>query len=202
MFKAKTVQDELAEALEGTRRENKSLAQEIKDLTDQLGEGGRSVHELQKIVRRLEVEKEEIQHALDEAEAALEAEESKVLRAQVEVSQIRSEIEKRIQEKEEEFENTRKNHQRALESMQATLEAETKGKQEALRIKKKLESDINVIIFLFVCYFLLYVFRNLKLLLITLTKLMLMHKKLLKNTKIKFASFNFKLKMNNVNVMN
>ncbi|KAH7722128.1 myosin heavy chainfast skeletal muscle [Aphelenchoides avenae] len=143
LFKAKTVQDELGEALEGTRRENKSLAQEIKDLTDQLGEGGRSVHELQKIVRRLEVEKEEIQHALDEAEAALEAEESKVLRAQVEVSQIRSEIEKRIQEKEEEFENTRKNHQRALESMQATLEAESKGKQEALRIKKKLESDIN-----------------------------------------------------------
>jgi len=143
LFKAKTVQDELAEALEGTRRENKSLAQEIKDLSDQLGEGGRSVHELQKIVRRLEVEKEEIQHALDEAEAALEAEESKVLRAQVEVSQIRSEIEKRIQEKEEEFENTRKNHQRAIESMQATLEAETKGKQEALRIKKKLESDIN-----------------------------------------------------------
>ncbi|KAK0408652.1 hypothetical protein QR680_004074 [Steinernema hermaphroditum] len=143
MFKAKTAQEELAEALEGTRRENKALAQEIKDLTDQLGEGGRSVHELQKIVRRLEVEKEELQHALDEAEAALEAEESKVLRAQVEVSQIRAEIEKRIQEKEEEFENTRKNHQRALESMQATLEAETKGKQEALRIKKKLESDIN-----------------------------------------------------------
>lgn len=143
LFKAKTVQDELAEALEGTRRENKSLSQEIKDLTDQLSEGGRSVHELQKIVRRLEVEKEEIQHALDEAEAALEAEESKVLRAQVEVSQIRSEIEKRIQEKEEEFENTRKNHQRAMESMQATLEAESKGKQEALRIKKKLESDIN-----------------------------------------------------------
>lgn len=150
MFKAKTVQDELLEGLEGTRRENKSLAQEIKDLTDQLGEGGRSVYELQKIVRRLEVEKEEIQHALDEAEAALEAEESKVLRAQVEVSQIRSEIEKRIQEKEEEFENTRKNHQRALESMQATLEAESKSKQEALRIKKKLESDINVFIYFFI----------------------------------------------------
>jgi hypothetical protein len=38
------------------------LAQEIKDLTDQLGEGGRSVHELQKIVRRLEVEKEEVKN--------------------------------------------------------------------------------------------------------------------------------------------
>lgn len=60
------------------------------------------------------------------------------------MSQVRAEIEKRIQEKEEEFENTRKNHQRALESMKATLDAEMKAKQEALRVKKKLEQDINV----------------------------------------------------------
>lgn len=65
------------------------------------------------------------------------------------MSQVRAEIEKRIQEKEEEFENTRKNHQRALESMQATLENEMKAKQEALRIKKKLEQDINVSNFFF-----------------------------------------------------
>lgn len=65
------------------------------------------------------------------------------MRAQVEVSQIRSEIEKRIHEKEDDFENTRRNHQRALESMQASLEAESKGKNELLRVKKKLESDIN-----------------------------------------------------------
>jgi len=84
-----------------------------------------------------------IQQALDEAEAALEAEETKVMRAQVEVSQIRQEIEKRIREKEEDFDNTRKNHQRSLESMQATLESEAKGRAEALRLKKKLESDIN-----------------------------------------------------------
>lgn len=37
----------------------------------------------------------------------------------------------------------RKNHQRALDSMQASLEAEAKGKAEALRMKKKLEADIN-----------------------------------------------------------
>ena len=36
-----------------------------------------------------------------------------------------------------------KNHQRAMESMQASLEAEARSKAEALRIKKKLESDIN-----------------------------------------------------------
>lgn len=119
------------------------MAQELKDITDQLGEGGRSVHELQKIRRRLELEKDELQQALEEAEGALEAEETKLLRAQVEISQIKSEIEKRLAEKEEEFENTRRNHQRALESLQASLETESRGRAEMLRVKKKLESDIN-----------------------------------------------------------
>ena len=36
-------------------RENKNLADEIKDLMDQLGEGGRSIHELDKQRRRLQV---------------------------------------------------------------------------------------------------------------------------------------------------
>ena len=37
------------------KRENKNLAEEIKDLLDQLGDGGRSIHELEKQRRRLEV---------------------------------------------------------------------------------------------------------------------------------------------------
>ena len=41
------------------------------------------------------------------------------------------------------FLNHRKNHQRAMESLGASLEAEQRAKAEALRIKKKLESDIN-----------------------------------------------------------
>lgn len=68
LFKLKTTQEELSETVEGLRRENKALSNEIKDLTDQLGEGGRSQHDMQKIIRRLEIEKEELQHALDEAE--------------------------------------------------------------------------------------------------------------------------------------
>merc|ERR1711970_465996 len=125
------------------KRENKNLADEIKDLLDQLGDGGRSIHELDKQRRRLEVEKEELQAALEEAEGALEAEENKVLRAQLELGQLKQEIDRKIAEKEEEFENTRKNHARAMDSMQASLETEQRGKAEALRIKKKIEGDIN-----------------------------------------------------------
>merc|ERR1711913_221578 len=142
-FRIKSANEELLEHLDTVRRENKNLAEEIKDLLDQLGEGGRSMHELDKSRRKLEVEKEELQNGLEEAEAALEQEENKVLRAQLEMSQVRQEIERRIQEKEEEFEHSRKNHQRAMDSMQASLEAEAKAKEEALRIKKKYEGDIN-----------------------------------------------------------
>merc|ERR1712141_697880 len=136
LFRLKAAHDEVVEQLDVVKRENKNLADEIKDLLDQLGDGGRSIHELDKQRRRLEVEKEE-------PEAALEQEENKVLRAQLELGQVRQEIDRKIHEKKEEFDNTRKNHQRAMDSMQASLEAESRAKAEALRIKKKLEGDIN-----------------------------------------------------------
>merc|ERR1712168_264977 len=142
-FRLRAAQDEAVEQLDIVKRENKNLADEIKDLLDQLGDGGRSIHDLDKQRRRLEQEKEELQSALEEAEGALEQEENKVLRAQLELSQVRQEIDRRVAEKEEEFNNTRKNHQRAMESMGASLEAEQRSKAEALRIKKKLEGDIN-----------------------------------------------------------
>uniref|UniRef100_A0A915EFF8 Myosin motor domain-containing protein n=1 Tax=Ditylenchus dipsaci TaxID=166011 RepID=A0A915EFF8_9BILA len=146
--------DDLQNELDAAQREARNQAAEahrlqttqdslLNNFQEQLTDGGRSVNELEKTLRHLEVEKDELQHALDEAEAALEAEESKVLRSNVEVAQIRAEIEKRLQEKEEDFENTRKNHNRMMDGLQASLEQETKAKTELLRIKKKLESDIT-----------------------------------------------------------
>ncbi|KAG3260016.1 myosin-16-like [Ictidomys tridecemlineatus] len=142
-FKIKTAYEESLEHLESVKKENKTLQEEIKELIDQLGEGGRSVHELQKLKKKLEIEKEELQVALEEAESSLEVEESKVIRIQLELAQVKADIDRRIHEKEEEFEATRKNHQRAIESLQASLEAEAKGRAEALRLKKKMETDLN-----------------------------------------------------------
>merc|ERR1712115_739180 len=141
--RVKAAYEETVEQLDVVRRENKNLADEIKDLLDQLGDGGRSIHDLDKQRRRLEMEEEELQAALEEAEGALEQEENKVLRASLELGQVRQEIDRRIAEKEEEFENSRKNHARAMDSMQASLESEQRAKAEALRMKKKLEGDIN-----------------------------------------------------------
>merc|ERR1712142_986101 len=143
LFRVKAAQEEALDQLDVVKRENKNLADEIKDLLDQLGEGGRSIHELDKTRRRLEVEKEELQAALEEAEATLEMEENKVLRAQLELAQVKQEIDRRVAEKDEEFENTRKNHGRAMDSLAASLESEQMAKGEAFRIKKKLEGTIN-----------------------------------------------------------
>ncbi|XP_005875894.1 myosin-16 [Myotis lucifugus] len=142
-FKIKTAYEESLEHLESVKKENKTLQEEIKELIDQLGEGGRSVHELQKLKKKLEIEKDELQVALEEAESSLEVEESKVIRIQLELAQVKADIDRRIHEKEEEFEATRKNHQRAIESLQTSLDAEAKGRAEALRLKKKMETDLN-----------------------------------------------------------
>merc|ERR1719391_680670 len=110
---------------------------------DQITEGGRSIHEIDKIRKRLEAEKLELQAALEEAEATLEQEENKVLRSQLELTQVRQEIERRLAEKDEEFMAIKKNQSKSLEAMQAALETESKGKAEAMRMKKKLVSNIG-----------------------------------------------------------
>merc|ERR1719384_1621039 len=142
LFRIKSAYEESMIQLDEVRRENKNLSNEIKDILDQITEGGRSIHEIDKIRKRLEAEKMELEAALSEAEGALEQEENKVLRASLELTQVRQEIERRLAQKDEEFASTKKNFAKAIDGMQMELEGETKGKVEALRMKKKLETDV------------------------------------------------------------
>merc|ERR1712203_589374 len=50
--------------------------------------------------------------------------------------------ERRLNQKDDEFNATKKNFAKAIDGMQMELESETKGKVEALRMKKKLETDV------------------------------------------------------------
>merc|ERR1711937_74820 len=102
LFKTKNAYEESLDGLETVKRENKNLQEEIADLTDQLGEGGKSIHELGKSKRSLEQERNELQASLEEAEAAVETEEAKCLRLSVEMAQNKQDFERRISEKEEE----------------------------------------------------------------------------------------------------
>uniref|UniRef100_A0A4W6F0N8 Myosin heavy chain 7 n=1 Tax=Lates calcarifer TaxID=8187 RepID=A0A4W6F0N8_LATCA len=143
LFKLKNSYEESLEHLETLKRENKNLQEEISDLTEQIGEGGKNIHELEKIRKQLEQEKSEIQTALEEAEASLEHEEGKILRAQLEFNQVKADIERKLAEKDEEMEQAKRNQQRIVDTLQSSLEAETRSRNEALRLKKKMEGDLN-----------------------------------------------------------
>ncbi|KAM4890009.1 myosin-1B isoform 3-T3 [Sylvia borin] len=145
LFKMKNAYEESLDHLETMKRENKNLQQEISDLTEQIAEGGKAIHELEKVKKQIEQEKSEIQAALEEAEASLEHEEGKILRLQLELNQVKSEIDRKIAEKDEEIEQMKRNHQRVVDSMQSTLDAEIRSRNEALRLKKKMEGDLNEI---------------------------------------------------------
>nr|XP_020137452.1 myosin-7B isoform X6 [Microcebus murinus] len=143
LFRLRHSHEEALEALETLKRENKNLQEEISDLTDQVSLSGKSIQELEKAKKALEGEKSELQAALEEAEGALELEETKTLRIQLELSQVKAEVDRKLAEKDEECANLRRNHQRAVESLQASLDAETRARNEALRLKKKMEGDLN-----------------------------------------------------------
>merc|ERR1712179_622314 len=143
LFRATTQYNEGIASLDDIKRENKQCQDEIKELLGQIGEGSNNMHEVTKAVKKLELEKEEMSAALEEAEIAVENEESKTLKIQMELSNVRQEIDLRIQQKEEEFGATRLGHTKALENIQVSLENEVKAKAEALRQKQKLESDIH-----------------------------------------------------------
>ncbi|KAF1410926.1 Myosin heavy chain, skeletal muscle, adult, partial [Spheniscus humboldti] len=143
LFKMKNAYEESLDHLETLKRENKNLQQEISDLTEQIAEGGKAIHELEKVKKQIEQEKSEIQAALEEAEASLEHEEGKILRLQLELNQVKSEIDRKIAEKDEEIDQMKRNHLRIVESLQSSLDAEIRSRNEALRLKKKMEGDLN-----------------------------------------------------------
>uniref|UniRef100_A0A663EEA4 Myosin heavy chain, skeletal muscle, adult-like n=1 Tax=Aquila chrysaetos chrysaetos TaxID=223781 RepID=A0A663EEA4_AQUCH len=139
LFKMKNAYEESLDHLETLKRENKNLQR--KSL--QIAEGGKAIHELEKVKKQIEQEKSEIQAALEEAEASLEHEEGKILRLQLELNQVKSEIDRKIAEKDEEIDQMKRNHLRIVESLQSSLDAEIRSRNEALRLKKKMEGDLN-----------------------------------------------------------
>ncbi|XP_075040960.1 myosin-4-like [Mixophyes fleayi] len=143
IFKIKNAYEEALEHVETLKRENKNLQQEISDLTEQIGDNGKCINELEKAKKQIEQEKGDLQAALEEAEGSLEHEEAKILRVQLELNQIKSEVDRKIAEKDEEIDQLKRNSQRVIDTIQSTLDSEIRSRNDALRLKKKMEGDLN-----------------------------------------------------------
>jgi len=128
--------------MEGMKRDNKTLTEDIQDAQDQLAEAVKQIHQMDRMKRDIEVEIGNLQAQFEEAEAAVEAEENKIVRAQMELNQIKAEGDQRLKEKEDDIENAKRNSQRLVDSLQTSLDAEIKARSESIRAKKKLEGEL------------------------------------------------------------
>ncbi|VDM97939.1 unnamed protein product [Thelazia callipaeda] len=143
LFKLQSTNEGFEEQVELSKRENKTLIQELKILKDQYDNGARTFHEMQKLIHKLKIEKEELQQALTESEDSLHMEATKVTKLQNDKEQCKLDLEKQFQSREEEFNLIQRNHEHATESLQTSLDIERKSKAELLNQKKQHEMNIN-----------------------------------------------------------
>uniref|UniRef100_A0A4W3JZZ0 Myosin-7B n=1 Tax=Callorhinchus milii TaxID=7868 RepID=A0A4W3JZZ0_CALMI len=146
--------EETQSELEGAQREARSLSTELFKLKNAYEEAQDHVETMKRENKNLQGMYGETPcspspliitegKALSLVAGTLEHEESKTLRVQLELSQMKAEVERKLAEKDEEAENLRRNQQRVLEATQLALEAEARGRGEAVRLKKKMEGDMN-----------------------------------------------------------
>ncbi|KAK2505046.1 hypothetical protein MC885_020856 [Smutsia gigantea] len=133
----KTKCEESQVELEASLKESRSLSTELFKLKNAYEEALDHLETVKRENKNLERKQFEI--------AALEHEEAKILRIQLELTQVKSEIDRKIAEKDEEIEQLKRNYQRTVETMQSALDAEVRSRNEAIRIKKKMEGDLNEI---------------------------------------------------------
>lgn len=122
----------------------KRLYGEHGDLKGQFGDLGRTKHELELEIRRLEAERNELANALQEADIARKDEEHRVLKISNEYHSYKVEIEKKLSITIEELESVRKSMSIEVDQLNArVVEAETKLKSEVTKIKKKMQLTIT-----------------------------------------------------------
>ncbi|EGV98626.1 Myosin-4 [Cricetulus griseus] len=135
---------ELGEQIDNLQRVKQKLEKEKSEFSRQLDEKDAMVSQLSRGKQAFTQQIEELKRQLEEeTKASLEHEEGKILRIQLELNQVKSEIDRKIAEKDEEIDQLKRNHLRVVESMQSTLDAEIRSRNDALRIKKKMEGDLN-----------------------------------------------------------
>ncbi|XP_027755501.1 myosin heavy chain, skeletal muscle, adult-like [Empidonax traillii] len=124
-----------------SEKEMANMKGEFEKTKEELAKSEAKRKELEEKMASLMKEKNDLQ--LQVQSASLEHEEGKILRLQLELNQVKSEIDRKIAEKDEEIDQMKRNHLRIVESLQSSLDAEIRSRNEALRLKKKMEGDLN-----------------------------------------------------------
>ena len=110
---------------------------------DQLGEGGKSVHELEKAKRLLESQVDEQRQHIEELEDELQAAEDAKLRLEVNMQASKVQLEKKLQESSDMSEEKYKSLVKQIRDLESDLDDERKQRTTAVNLKKKFELDLT-----------------------------------------------------------
>ena len=142
LFRVKVGSEESAQKMEDVSRENQALAGEILDLGEQIRDGGRNIHKIDKQRKSLEGEKGELTMVLQEVEAALEEEETKLGDLTKQVEEMKRDLERKVLGMEEAFVVTKANHSKTMERLRQEVESQSKAKAEAMRARQVLDQSV------------------------------------------------------------
>ena len=142
LFRTKNGFDDTSAKLEDVKKENLLLSTEIRDISEQINDGGRTIHVIENQRKKLEEEKIELGIILQDVETSLEEQENNLQELTLQSNLIKKDIEMRIKGMEDSFEVTKSNHTKAMESLQQNIETISKAKAEANREKQSLEQTV------------------------------------------------------------
>ena len=142
LYRIKAGSEDSAEKLEDAKRENFRLAKEVEELGEQIREGGRTVHDVEKKRKLVEEEKTELSIILQDVERTLEDNEMKLKEFKTQIDEVKKEVKHRVQGMEDAFLITRTNHGKAMEALKLDVEHHSKEKAEALRSRQHLEQSL------------------------------------------------------------
>ncbi|CAF4092732.1 unnamed protein product, partial [Rotaria sordida] len=131
-------------ALEKVKPRLQGNVEDLMDLIDQLSEGGKSVHELEKSRKRAELEKEELQAALEDAQATLEQEEAKKKKLQSDINDLEVALD-HANRTNADLQKTLKRIQQNITELQTQIEEEQRQRDKAREPAAVAERRANLI---------------------------------------------------------
>ncbi len=102
------------------------------------------MNDIERKIKVVEVDRQQLQDDLDDTRDLLQLETSKSQSLQTQMDKLKADTDKKIVDKENELESLRLSSRRQIESLQSSLEdAELKNKNELNSLKKKFQGEIE-----------------------------------------------------------
>lgn len=140
LSKYKHLSQQMSEQLDTMQKDKRRISEELETNTNQLLESQSRLNELERKLKALDADRQQLQNELEDTRDALQIETQKSQNLLAQMEKFKTDTEKKLADKDDEIDLQRSSHRRQLESAQSQLEeSETRHKSD-LNAHKKISS--------------------------------------------------------------